>query len=101
MSAGPASYGVGTWPRMSFSDLPDIDQRAACEFVQDVVAAVTEALTPTEDPAHLTPSRRQLARELGIGNDTLTDILKGRQWPRADRLVRLANHAGITVGVLD
>jgi hypothetical protein len=86
---------------MNFSAVTDIDQRAACEFVQDVIAAVTDALTPTKDETRLPPSRRQLAGELGIGHDTLTDILKGRQWPRTDRLLRLANHVGVTVGVLD
>lgn len=97
--SGPAALGTGTWPRMSFTGVEDRELRAACEFVQDVVAAVLEQITPTSDLSHV-PSRRRLAAELQMDPGTIFDILRGRQWPRTDRLVRLATHVGVTVGVV-
>jgi len=86
---------------MDFSALEDVAQRAACEFVQDVAVAVIAVLTPSDKPGRpAPPSRRQFAANVGVGRDTLIDILKGRRWPRTDRLVRIAHRAGITIGTL-
>lgn len=86
---------------MDFSEVDDVALRAACEFVQDVAAEVIQALTPSNEPGRAAPpSRRQFAANIGIGPDTLIDILKGRRWPRTDRLVTIAHRAGITIGTL-
>ena len=86
---------------MDFSEVEDAGQRAACEFVQDVAAAVIAILTPSNQPGRgAPPSRRQFATNVGVGRDTLIDILKGRHWPRTDRLVRIAYRAGVTIGTL-
>jgi hypothetical protein len=37
---------------------------------------------------------------VGGGRDTLLDILKGRRWPRTDRLVCIAHRTGVTIGTL-
>ncbi|HEY8822750.1 MAG TPA: helix-turn-helix transcriptional regulator [Dermatophilaceae bacterium] len=100
-TGGPASLGTGRWPRMDFSGVEDDGQRAACEFVQDVAVAVIAVLTPSGEPGRGSPpSRRQFATSVGVGRDTLIDILKGRRWPRTDRLVRIAHRAGVTIGTL-
>jgi transcriptional regulator with XRE-family HTH domain len=86
---------------MDFSEVEDVGQRAACEFVQDVAVAVIAVLTPSNEPGRGSPpSRRQFATNVGVGRDTLIDVLKGRRWPRADRLVRIAHRAGVTIGTL-
>ena len=86
---------------MDFSEVEDAGQRAACEFVQDVAVAVIAVLTPHDEPGRAAPpSRRQFATNVGVGRDTLMDVLKGRCWPRTDRLVRIAHHAGVTIGKL-
>jgi hypothetical protein len=86
---------------MDFSGVEDAGQRAACEFVQDVAVAVIAVLTPSGEPGRGTPqSRRQFAASIGVGRDTVIDILKGRRWPRTDRLVRIAHRADVTIGTL-
>ena len=86
---------------MSFTHLRDPAERAACEFLQEVVNAISEHLAPVAEVQSSTaPSRRELARKVGIGHDSVNDILLGRVWPRSDRLVRMAQAAGISVGVL-
>lgn len=81
--------------------MEDNDLRAACEFVQYVAMAVIDVLTPSDQPgAEAPPSRRQFAANVGVGRDTLIEILQGRRWPRTDRLVRIAHRAGVTIGSL-
>lgn len=84
---------------MSFSNVKDVELRAACEFVQEVVAAVLEQITPTADEDEVL-SRRRMAADLHMDPGTVFDILRGRQWPRTDRLVRMAARVNVTVGVL-
>jgi hypothetical protein len=98
---GPADFGVGVWPHMDFRGLEDGLQRAACEFLQEIVLALEDHLAPRDQvQRHEAPSRRELAARAEIGHDSLNDILLGRVWPRSDRLARLAAAAGVTVGVL-
>jgi hypothetical protein len=98
---GPADLGVGSWPQMTFKALDDPAQRAAAEFVQEVVREVESRLVPRRE-VQRTPglNRRELARRAGIGEDSLVEVLHGRVWPRSDRLIRIAQAAGVTVGVL-
>lgn len=84
---------------MSFSTVQDVELRAACEFVQEVVAAVIEQITPTA-AADEVLSRRRMAADLHMDPRTVSDILRGLQWPRTDRLVRMAARVNVTVGVV-
>jgi hypothetical protein len=71
--------GTGRWPWMDFTVVADEGERAACEFVQEVAVAVIAVLTPSGDAGRgAPPSRRQFAASVGVGRDTLIDILKGR-----------------------
>jgi hypothetical protein len=86
---------------MTFADLDSALDRAAAEFLQDVVVAIEATLAPRDQvQRHLAPSRRELAQRAGVTHSTLNDILLGRRWPRADRLLRIATAAGVTIGVL-
>lgn len=84
-----------------FAHLRDPAERVACEFLQEVVNAISEHVAPVAEVQSSTaPSRRELARKVGIGNDSVNDILLGRVWPRSDRFVRMAQAAGVSIGVL-
>ena len=82
---------------MTFSDVDDIGLRAACELVQDVVVALLDEVAGG-DPASV--SKRELARRAGVGQATLWPLLNGRLWPRTDTLMRVAQAAGVNIGVL-
>lgn len=97
--AGPDSYGTGTWPHKDFSDVTDTALRETCELMADIAEQVTRYLTPSQDRPN-PPSRREYATRVGVGHDTLIDVLKGRQFPRIDRLVAIGREAGVHLGVL-
>ncbi len=82
---------------MTFTDVDDIGLRAACELVQDVVVALLEQFADG-DPASV--SKRELARRAGVGQAPLWPLLNGRLFPRTDTLMRVAQAAGVTIGVL-
>lgn len=84
---------------MSFSGVDDIGLQASCELVQDVVVALLEHVH-APDAAHLSISKRELARRAGVGQATLWPLLNGELFPRIDTLVRVAQAAGISIGVL-
>src|SRR3954447_21738419 len=87
--SGPADLGKGTWPGMRFTHLQP-SERAACEFVQEVVRELEARLSPRDQvQRHHLPSRRELARRANVDPDTLNDLLLGQTWPRLDRLVRI------------
>ncbi len=82
---------------MSFTGVEDIGLRAACELVQDVVVALLEQFA---DGDLASVSKRELARQAGVGQATLWPLLNGDLWPRVDTLMRVAQAARISVGVL-
>jgi transcriptional regulator with XRE-family HTH domain len=65
--------------------------------VQDVVVALLEQFT---DGDLASVSKRELARRAGVGQATLWPLLNGRLWPSTDTLMRVAQAAGVTIGVL-
>jgi transcriptional regulator with XRE-family HTH domain len=81
---------------MTFDDVADDGLRAACVLVQDVVAALLEQFAGGDLEA---VSKRELARRAGVGQATLWPLLSGQLWPRTDTLLRVAQAAGVTVGV--
>ncbi len=82
---------------MTFTGVDDIGLRAACELVQDVVVALLEQFGDGDLAA---VSKRELARRAGVGQATLWPLLNGKLFPRTDTLMRVAQAAGVTVGVL-
>lgn len=84
---------------MSFAGVDDIGQRAACELMQDVVVALLEK-TGAGQLDHVRISKRELARRAGVGQATLWPLLQGRSFPRLDTLTKVAQAAGLTIGLL-
>jgi transcriptional regulator with XRE-family HTH domain len=82
---------------MTFDHVPDDGLRAACVLVQDVAAAL---LAQLEDGELAAVSKRELARRAGVGQATLWPLLGGQLWPRTDTLMRVAQAAGVNIGVL-
>lgn len=82
---------------MTFTDVEDIGLRAACELVQDVVVALLAQFAGGDLSS---VSKRELARQAGVGQATLWPLLNGELFPRVDTLMRVAQAARISIGVL-
>lgn len=82
---------------MTFDDDHDDELRAACALVQEVAVALLARL---EDGELAEVSKRELARRAGVGQATLWPLLGGQLWPRTDTLMRVAQAAGVNIGVL-